>query len=186
MGTSAGHGVACVVGFDAHQRTRNRAEDDLHCPTIVARTAIASRILRRCPTIPTPKSFRSPAVRFGRTVSSISLSRNAASYLSRLRLRSQTTMSMMASDLRLGAYHRQGDPERSQGDVRLRRGREGARGCYRQRKTAAGLNGQDFQSFTKPTEIIRRCRGAQPLACNGVLALLSKAHVFQGATQTAG
>jgi hypothetical protein len=34
--------------------------------------AIASRSLRRCPTMPTPKSFRSSAVKFGRTVSSIS------------------------------------------------------------------------------------------------------------------
>ena len=44
------------------------------------------------------KSFKvSSAVRFGRTVSSISFSRNAASYLSRPRLRSQPPISMMAS-----------------------------------------------------------------------------------------
>ena len=42
---------------------------------------MASSSLRRCPTIPTPRSFRSSAVRLGRTVSSISFSRNAASYL---------------------------------------------------------------------------------------------------------
>jgi hypothetical protein len=42
--------------------------------------AIASSSLRRCPTMPTPRSFKSSAVRFGRTVASISLSRNAASY----------------------------------------------------------------------------------------------------------
>src|ERR1700733_430385 len=58
------------------------------------RAAIASRILRRCPTIPTPKSFRSSAVRFGRTVQSISFSRNAASYRSRPRLRSQAPISI--------------------------------------------------------------------------------------------
>jgi hypothetical protein len=38
---------------------------------------MASKILRRCPTIETPRSFRSSAVRLGRTVSSISFSRNA-------------------------------------------------------------------------------------------------------------
>ena len=43
----------------------------------------------------TPSSFRSSAVRLGRTVSSISFSRNAASYCPRPRLRSQTTTSMM-------------------------------------------------------------------------------------------
>src|ERR1700730_8231269 len=62
-----------------------------------ARKAVmASRSLRRCPTIPTPKSFRSSAVRLGRTVSSISFSRNAASYLSRPRLRSQPLRSITA------------------------------------------------------------------------------------------
>ena len=40
------------------------------------------------------KPLRSSAVRLGRTVSSISFSRNAASYFPRPRLRSQTTMSM--------------------------------------------------------------------------------------------
>ena len=58
------------------------------------RTAIASRSLRRCPSAATPSSFRSSAVRLGRTVSSISLSRNAASYFPRPRPRSQTTTSM--------------------------------------------------------------------------------------------
>ena len=58
---------------------------------------MASSSFRRCPTIPTPRSFRSSAVRLGRTVSSISFSRNAASYRSRPRLRSQPPISMMAS-----------------------------------------------------------------------------------------
>jgi hypothetical protein len=44
------------------------------------RAAMASRILRRCPTIETPRAFRSCEVRFGRTISSISFSRNAAPY----------------------------------------------------------------------------------------------------------
>src|SRR5215469_8384206 len=56
--------------------------------------AIASSSLPRCPTMLTPKSFKSSAVRFGRTVSSISFSRNAASYLSRPRLRSQPSMAV--------------------------------------------------------------------------------------------
>ena len=63
------------------------------------RAAIASSSLRRCPSAATPSSFRSSAVRLGRTVSSISFSRNAASYFPRPRLRSQTTMSMTAPEL---------------------------------------------------------------------------------------
>jgi hypothetical protein len=63
-----------------------------------------------------PKSFRSSAVRFGRTVSSMSFWRNAASYCPRPRLRSQTTMSIMKPKLRLGAYHRRSARERSQGE----------------------------------------------------------------------
>jgi hypothetical protein len=65
------------------------------------RAAMASNSLRRCPSAATPSSFRSSAVRFGRTVSSISFSRNAASYFPRPRLRSQTTTSMTAPKLGL-------------------------------------------------------------------------------------
>ena len=72
----------------------------------VRRAAIASSSLRRCPSAATPSSFRSSAVRLGRTVSSISFSRNAASYFPRPRLRSQTTMSMRAPTIRGGAHHR--------------------------------------------------------------------------------
>jgi hypothetical protein len=66
-------------------------------PALVSarRAAIASSNLRRCPTMPAPKSFGSSAVKLGRTVSSISFSRKAASYFPRPRLRSQTTTSMM-------------------------------------------------------------------------------------------
>ena len=71
----------------------------------VRRAAIASSSLRRCPSAATPSSFRSSAVRPGRTVSSISFSRNAASYLPRPRLRSQTTMSMMAPTIGGGVHH---------------------------------------------------------------------------------
>jgi len=53
------------------------------------------------------------------------LSRNAASYCPRPRLRSQTTTSMMAPELRLGAYHRWRGSERSQGDVGVRRTAKG-------------------------------------------------------------
>ena len=63
---------------------------------------MASSRMRRCPRALTPSSFRSSVVRFGRTVSSISFSRNAASYLSRPRLRSQSPRSMVASQLRVG------------------------------------------------------------------------------------
>ena len=73
----------------------------------------------------TPSSFRSSCVRLGRTVSFISFSRNAASYFPRPRLRSQTTTSMMAPELRLGAYHRWSGPERSWAGSAGRR--EGAR-----------------------------------------------------------
>src|ERR1700730_12343607 len=43
----------------------------------------------------------------------ISFWRNTASYCPRPRLRSQTTTSMMAPELRLGAYHRRRGSERS-------------------------------------------------------------------------
>ena len=51
--------------------------------------AMASSSFTRCPIEATPSSFRVSCVRPGRTVSSISFSRNAASYLSRPRPRSQ-------------------------------------------------------------------------------------------------
>ena len=57
---------------------------------------MASSSLRRCPTNPTPRSFKSSAVKLGRTVSSILFSRNAASYCSRPSLRSQPPTSMAA------------------------------------------------------------------------------------------
>ena len=60
------------------------------------RAAMASSSFTRCPSDATPSSFRFSCVRLGRTVSSISFSRNAASYFPRPRLRSQTTMSMTA------------------------------------------------------------------------------------------
>jgi hypothetical protein len=52
----------------------------------VLRAAMVSSSLRRCPSAATPSSFRSSAVRPGRTVSSISFSRKAASYFPRPRL----------------------------------------------------------------------------------------------------
>jgi hypothetical protein len=60
------------------------------------KAAMASSSLRRCPTNPTPSSFKSSAVKLGRTVSSILFSRNDASYYSRPSLRSQPPRSMMA------------------------------------------------------------------------------------------
>src|SRR5262249_52115690 len=69
------------------------------------RAAIASSSLRRCPNDVTPSSFRSSAVRLKRTVSSMSFSRNSASYFPRPRLRSQTTMSITSTHHRGGAYH---------------------------------------------------------------------------------
>ena len=56
--------------------------------------AMASSSFTRCPSDVTPSSFRFSCVRLGRTVSSMSFSRNAASYFPRPKLRSQTTMSM--------------------------------------------------------------------------------------------
>ena len=44
------------------------------------RAAIASSSFTRCPSAVTPSRFRCSSVRLGRTVSSISFSRNAASY----------------------------------------------------------------------------------------------------------
>ena len=63
-------------------------------PASSRRAAMASSSFTRCPSAVTPSSFRCSSVRLGRTVSSISFSRNAASYFPRPRLRSQTTMSM--------------------------------------------------------------------------------------------
>ena len=69
--------------------------------------AIASRSLRRCPTAVTPSSFRVSCVRLGRTVSSISFSRNPGSYFSRPRLRSQSPISISwAPSLPSGRHHR--------------------------------------------------------------------------------
>ena len=51
-------------------------------------------------------SFRVSCVRPGRTVSSMSFSRKAASYFWRPRLRSQTRTSMRAPKLRVAAHHR--------------------------------------------------------------------------------
>jgi hypothetical protein len=51
--------------------------------TSLRRAAIASSSLRRCPNETTPSSYRSSAVKFGRTVSSISFSRKTASHLAR-------------------------------------------------------------------------------------------------------
>ena len=64
-------------------------------PASLRRAAMASSSFSRCPTAATPSSFSVSCVRLGRTVSSISCSRNAASYFPRPRLRSQTTTSMM-------------------------------------------------------------------------------------------
>ena len=69
------------------------------------RAAMASSSFSRCPSAVTPSSFRVSCVRLGRTVSSISFSRNAASYFPRPRLRSQTTMSMTAPTIRGGVHH---------------------------------------------------------------------------------
>ena len=52
-----------------------------------------------CPTITTPRSFKSSAAKRGRTFSLIAFSRNAASYCSRPRLRSQPPRSMIAPEL---------------------------------------------------------------------------------------
>ena len=77
---------------------------------------MASSSFRRCPTGPTPSSFRSSGVRLGRTVSLISFSRNAASYFPRPRLRSQTTMSMTAPTIGVARI--------------ICRGREGVQGGF--------------------------------------------------------
>ena len=68
----------------------------------VRNAEMASRSLRRGPRAATPSSFRSSAVKFGRTLSSTSLSRNAASYFPRPKLRSQATTSMALPPL---AHH---------------------------------------------------------------------------------
>src|SRR5262245_66578492 len=64
---------------------------------------------RRCPTDPTPSAFKSSADKLGRTVSSISLSRNAASYCSKPSLRSQSPTSMAAAPVRLTPHDPSGE-----------------------------------------------------------------------------
>jgi hypothetical protein len=80
------------------------AEDALPLPSPRS-AAMASSSFTRCPSAVTPSCFRCSSVRLGRTVSSISFSRNAASYFPRPRLCSQTTMSMMAPKFRVARYH---------------------------------------------------------------------------------
>jgi hypothetical protein len=75
------------------------------------RAAMASSKMRRCPSAVTPSSFRSSAVRLGKTRSLISFSRKAASYFSRPRLRNQTTMSMTAPTIGGGVHHLSGKRE---------------------------------------------------------------------------
>src|SRR6266851_4161388 len=70
---------------------------------------MASSSLRRCPTNPTPRSFKSSAVNLGRTVSSILFSRNEASYCSRPSLRSQPPTSMVAPLARLPTHDPPGE-----------------------------------------------------------------------------
>jgi len=74
------------------------------------RSVIASSSFSQCPSAVDPSSFRFSCVRVGRTVSSISFSRNAASYFPRPRLRSQTTTPVTAPLLRVAAHHRLSDP----------------------------------------------------------------------------
>src|SRR5258708_15931144 len=62
----------------------------------VERSAIADKILRRCPIKETPRSFKSSEVKFGKTSQSISFSLNELSYCPRPRLRSQVPTSMPA------------------------------------------------------------------------------------------
>jgi hypothetical protein len=76
----------------------------------VRRAAMASSSFTRCPIEATPSSFRVSCVRPGRTVSSMSFSRNAASYFPRPRLRNQTITSMTAPLLRVAGHHRLSDP----------------------------------------------------------------------------
>ena len=70
------------------------------------RAAMASSSFTRCPSAVTPSCFRRSSVKLGRTVSSISFSRNAAPYFPRPRLLSQTRTSMRAPKLRVNAHHR--------------------------------------------------------------------------------
>ena len=72
---------------------------------VVTQSSDGIEQLEPVPDAVTPSSFRVSCVRLGRTVSSISFSRNAASYFPRPRLRSQTTMSMTVPTIGGGAYH---------------------------------------------------------------------------------
>ena len=83
---------SAVVSLDGGAIVSNAAEG-ASASLAERRSAIASSRTRRCPTIVTPKSFKSSAVRRGRTLSVIAFSRKAASYCSSPRLLSQLSMS---------------------------------------------------------------------------------------------
>ena len=82
----------------------------------------AQRRRRQAPSGPQPSGS-------GRTVSSISFSRNAASYFPRPRLRSQTTMSMMRPRLLLAPYHPANGTERAYSGVGVGKRAAGAAGA---------------------------------------------------------
>ena len=81
-----------IGGFSRRRDRRGQAR--------AFRAAIASRSFRRWPTIVTPRSFRSSAVRLKRISPSIALSRNALSYRPSPRFLSQAEMCTIASTQR--------------------------------------------------------------------------------------
>jgi hypothetical protein len=85
-----------AVSLGALSVAREASDGGIGALASARKAAMASSSLRRSPTNPTPRSFKSSAVSLGRTVSSILFSRNAASYCSRPSLRSQPPRSMAA------------------------------------------------------------------------------------------
>ena len=111
------------------------------------------RAFSRCPTDVTPRSFSVSCVKLGRTVSSMSFSRNAVSYLPRPKLRSQTTMSMMAPTISGGVHHLPG----KQGCPGWRSGPEGLQSTLRSnRNRSFGCKRGQFGNAPRVDQIGRR------------------------------
>ena len=109
----------CVNGWRLAARIATQSSDGIEQLTPVPECGDAKLLQVLC-------------VRLGRTVSSISFSRNAASYFPRPRLRSQTTMSMGTPGLLLAAYHPASGTERAYSGVGVGKSSEkGNRRCGR-------------------------------------------------------
>jgi len=85
---------AVLDARDADDMAHVDMSGDVVTPPSAPIAAMASSNRRRCPTKVTPRSFKSSAVRIGRTLASIALSRNAGAYCSSPSLRNHSVISV--------------------------------------------------------------------------------------------